>query len=120
MNSRQMNRYRTLLVNRMNESLNLGNEEGLKKIYDATEHLPDVSDFASLETLREVTYIITGKRKQSVREIQDALTRIEKGSFGRCEACGHQISEKRLLVYPATNLCIRCKKRREKEHNTAA
>jgi DnaK suppressor protein len=41
-------------------------------------------------------------------ETQAALTRIEHGSFGRCDGCGRAIGRQRLLALPAARLCIEC------------
>ena len=41
------------------------------------------------------------------------LERLEKGTFGICDACGEEISEKRLRARPVTTSCIDCKKKQE-------
>ena len=40
---------------------------------------------------------------------------IEDGSYGICESCNEEISEKRLKARPVTTLCIACKKKQEDE-----
>jgi DnaK suppressor protein len=42
-------------------------------------------------------------------KIEEALERVEDGSFGVCEACGEEIGIKRLEARPVTTLCIDCK-----------
>jgi RNA polymerase-binding transcription factor DksA len=41
-------------------------------------------------------------------EIDDALARIEQGTFGRCENCHQEISRERLEAMPYARSCIRC------------
>jgi DnaK suppressor protein len=41
-------------------------------------------------------------------EVNDALARIEQGTFGRCENCGQEISRERLKALPYARYCIRC------------
>lgn len=41
-------------------------------------------------------------------EINDALARIEQGTFGRCENCRREIPKERLEAVPYTRYCIRC------------
>jgi RNA polymerase-binding transcription factor DksA len=41
-------------------------------------------------------------------EINDALARIEQGTFGRCENCHRRISKERLDALPYARYCIRC------------
>lgn len=42
------------------------------------------------------------------REVQAALSRLERGVYGACERCGEPIEEKRLSALPATRYCIGC------------
>jgi len=46
--------------------------------------------------------------------MQEALGRIEDGTFGICDRCSGPISEKRLIARPVTTLCIDCKTKEEK------
>lgn len=46
------------------------------------------------------------------KEIEDALGRIEKDSFGKCEFCGQDISGERLEALPYSRLCIACEERK--------
>lgn len=47
-------------------------------------------------------------------EIEDALTRIKKGTYGKCVSCGKTIDEGRLKIKPTALFCVSCEKRREK------
>lgn len=42
-------------------------------------------------------------------EVQAALVRIDKGTYGKCEGCGKDIPPERLEAIPAANLCVVCK-----------
>ena len=48
-------------------------------------------------------------------KIQEAMKRIENGTFGICDGCGGEIEEKRLIARPVTALCIDCKTVAEEE-----
>ncbi len=50
-----------------------------------------------------------------IKEIEDALQRIEDGSYGACRFCGKSIREERLEIVPAAKLCIDCEKDKEKD-----
>jgi RNA polymerase-binding protein DksA len=43
-----------------------------------------------------------------VHEIDDALAKLDEGTYGRCESCGGEIGEARLEAMPAARLCITC------------
>jgi DnaK suppressor protein len=50
-------------------------------------------------------------------QIDEALKRIDEGSFGECERCDEPISEARLKANPSTTLCIDCKAELESEEH---
>jgi len=45
-----------------------------------------------------------------VSAIDDALEKIEKGTYGKCDVCGREISRERLEAVPYTTLCLECKR----------
>lgn len=45
-----------------------------------------------------------------LRDVALALEKIERGNYGKCEKCGKEIEEERLLAYPEAKLCIECNK----------
>lgn len=45
----------------------------------------------------------------NLRDIDNALKRIEDGSYGTCKYCGHPINPKRLLARPVASACVDCK-----------
>lgn len=47
--------------------------------------------------------------ESQLRDIDQALTRMKKGDYGRCEQCGKEISLRRLQAFPAARTCGRCK-----------
>ena len=61
---------------------------------------------------REILYI---------KKVDEALARIEEGTFGECDACGEDIALRRLEARPTATLCVGCKEEQErKEVLTAA
>jgi RNA polymerase-binding protein DksA len=48
------------------------------------------------------------KEDKLLDEVNDALDRIEEGTFGRCENCGQEISRERLKALPYARYCIGC------------
>lgn len=51
--------------------------------------------------------------QRRLRLINDALRRIDKGTYGRCERCGEEIDPARLEILPYATLCIKCKQESE-------
>jgi RNA polymerase-binding transcription factor DksA len=48
-----------------------------------------------------------------LREVEDALDRMARGTFGLCEACGRPIARERLRALPRARLCVRCQARED-------
>ena len=78
------------------------------------DDLPDEMDLASSEYLQSFQFRLRGREKIFLKKIEDALARIESGTFGLCESCDEPISVKRLEARPETTLCIRCKEDQER------
>ena len=52
------------------------------------------------------------------KKIEDALARIEDGTFGICEECDGEISIGRLKARPTATMCIKCKENEEREESS--
>ena len=113
MKPREVNFFRRLLRRRIEDLLSEAGKtvEGM----DEEESLPDPTDRASLEANRNFTLRIRDRERKFILKIQEALSRLDKGEFGICEACGEKISIARLKVRPVTTLCIDCKLSQEVE-----
>ena len=77
------------------------------------ETFPDPTDRASLETDRNFLLRVKDRERKLIAKIHEALQRINDGTYGICEICGEEISEKRLEARPVTTSCIRCKEEEE-------
>jgi DnaK suppressor protein len=77
--------------------------------HDTNGDFPDPTDRASLESDRNFLLRIKDRERKLIKKVQEALGRIEDGTFGICDSCGRPISEKRLIARPMTTLCIECK-----------
>ena len=80
----------------------------------------DVCDIASSERERELRLRLSERERGKLRAIEDALDRIEEGSFGVCEECGAKIPIGRLKVMPFTTVCVPCKSREEQQRKLYA
>ena len=79
-----------------------------------TDDLPDEIDLASSEYTQSMVFRLRDREKFLLKKIDDALSRIESGTYGICEICEEDISLKRLEARPVTTMCIRCKEEQEK------
>jgi RNA polymerase-binding protein DksA len=65
---------------------------------------------------REMELSIASGENERLRMIEEALERIEEGTFGKCVTCGNDISVERLEAIPYTRLCIECARESEKKY----
>lgn len=79
------------------------------------ENYADLGDQASAESDRNLILRLRGREQRLLKKIDEALKRIEDGTFGICETCGEKIALKRLQARPVTTLCIDCKTAQEEE-----
>ncbi len=105
--------FRPLLLTRINELLG-GAEKTVAEMTDEQENFPDPNDRASLEADRNFELRIRDRERKLIAKMQEAIKRIDDGTFGICDACGGPISEKRLTARPVTTQCIDCKTKEEK------
>jgi RNA polymerase-binding transcription factor len=75
----------------------------------------DTYDLASEERDREISFILTDRDRGKLQAIEDALDRVEDGSYGICESCEAEIAQGRLQAMPFTRLCVQCQADRETE-----
>jgi len=77
------------------------------------ESARDVGDQALMDLERELGISLMEMRNRRRQSIDEALTRLHEGTYGRCADCGVEISEKRLQAVPFATLCVECQSREE-------
>ena len=81
----------------------------------ATSDIGDVVDQAGDERDRELSLLLTGRDKEKLQAINEALEKLNEGSYGTCEECGEKIGPGRLKVMPLAKFCVSCQSKSEKE-----
>lgn len=74
---------------------------------------PDSADLAQELTEQDVAVSLMGSALGTVAQIEEALDRIDEGSYGICEECGVTIPAERLEAVPYATHCVRCAARLE-------
>ena len=104
----QLGEMKTKLLSELDSELRAGREankdEGM-----------DTYDLASEERDREINFILSDRERVKIKQVDDALGRLDDGSYGVCESCGLEIAEERLQALPFTRLCRDCQQEQEKE-----
>ena len=69
---------------------------------------PNFADTSQVTAERGEAEVLGNELQETLDSIDDALDRLEAGTYGRCERCGNEISEERLSAMPFARLCITC------------
>jgi DnaK suppressor protein len=85
----------------------------LTTVRDAEEQ--SVHDF-----VQDVELALMEMKSETLKKIDEALQRLEEGTFGTCAECGTEISEARLRAVPFAVLCITCQEQREEAEEPRA
>ena len=81
---------------------------------DEAANPPDPNDRATLESEFALELRTRDRERKLIRKIDEALSRIEDGSYGYCIETGEPIGVKRLEARPVATLCIEAQERRER------
>lgn len=119
MKKRDMKKFENLLTveqDRLTKGIRTIGDDTLQAA--ANERGSDFSSFAEAGTDnndRETALRLAGGESQMLRDVQDALKRIDDGTYGVCIGCEELIPVKRLEVFPAAKRCVNCKTQLEKD-----
>ena len=109
----QLTRYRTQLEEQLS-ALTLHGAATVHEMADGGEELPDPNDRATRESELDGALRMRDRDRKLIAKIQQALGRIDAGTFGMCLSCGEPIDPDRLSARPVTELCIDCKREAER------
>ena len=68
----------------------------------------ELEESAQKDRMTRLESRLTERGQTLLRQIDDALERIDVGTFGECERCGNDIGQGRLKAMPTAALCIDC------------
>jgi len=122
MTKQELARFKKLLLAKREEILN---DLGKLKDQEMTSTLKDASgensaysfhmaDVGTDNMEREKTFYFATQEGRFLYHIEQAIERIEKGTYGLCQECGQPIGKERLDAVPHARLCITCKSNEEK------
>ncbi|MDO4569406.1 MAG: TraR/DksA C4-type zinc finger protein [Planctomycetia bacterium] len=72
-----------------------------------------MADVGSDNFEREFTLQLMQSGHATLQQINNALRRIEDGTYDVCEVCGAKIPKKRLQAVPYTSMCVKCAEKEE-------
>lgn len=93
------------------DTLKKSQKEASGDISGYTYHMADV---ATDTYDREFSLGLASNERKLLYELDDALKKIEEGTFGVCEECKSPIAKTRLKAVPYARLCVKCQEKKEK------
>jgi RNA polymerase-binding protein DksA len=117
----EMESFRKTLVSlraRLRGDLDQMTDEALRRTQpESSGNLSNVplhmADVGTENYDQEFTLGLIENEQTTLEQVQAALSRIEAGTFGRCQECGEPIAKQRLQALPYTKHCIQCARKLE-------
>jgi DnaK suppressor protein len=117
MNPMQLEYFRQMLLNWRSELIQEAGET-LNNLNSGNLQQPDMADRASLETDHQIELRTRDRERKLIIKIDEALLRIENGTYGFCEDTDEPIGLKRLMARPIAVLSLEAQERHERQERT--
>lgn len=122
-NKKELAEFKKLILKRKEEILEdiqHISEDTLKKSQkeasgDISGYTYHMADVATDTYDREFSLSIASNDRKALYEFDDAIKKIEEGTFGICEECKSLIAKGRLKAVPYARLCVKCQQIKEKK-----
>jgi DnaK suppressor protein len=106
-----MEAYKDALLRKRGEILEAGGVKPLQTTMENNTRQGDLADQASGNNEVHIQLKLKQTDAKILQAIEEALGRLEKGTYGVCRDCGEEIAEPRLKAIPWTRVCISCKEK---------
>src|SRR5829696_4855768 len=103
--------FKDALLRKRTELLGTGGIKPLQASMDNNTRQGDMADQASGNNEVHIALKLKQTDAKILQAIEEALWRIEKGTYGQCRDCGEPIAPARLNAIPWTRVCITCKEK---------
>ena len=116
MDKAKTEKFKTLLLTAKMKIMNGGILRSTEDLTVSSDDLSDEADLATSVINQQVTFNMRQRELVKLKAIDEALYRIEQGSYGHCEECEEAIGDKRLENQAWTTLCITHAEELEREN----
>jgi DnaK suppressor protein len=103
--------YKAALLRKRDELLGNGGMKPLHATMEGNTRQGDMADQASGNNEVHIQLKLKQTDAKILQAIEEALARMEKGTYGVCRDCGEPIARPRLNAIPWTRSCISCKEK---------
>jgi DnaK suppressor protein len=106
--------YKKRLLTKQDELLRLVSKSEADGRQVDEEVTQDIADKAANSYAKEFLFHQSDDHRRILQLVNEALGRIEDGSFGKCVVCQEEVQVKRLDAVPWARHCIECQEKQEK------
>jgi len=103
--------YKEMLLRKRGEILAEGSSKQITASMDTNTRQGDLADQATGNNEVHIQLKLKQTDAKILRAIEEALGRIDRGTYGVCRDCGEPIAEARLRAIPWARVCITCKEK---------
>lgn len=107
MDAQKLNHFRSLLLKQRKEIESLHADQTSER-EDTVDDVEDEGDFSHADADKDVAFNLGERETHQLQEIDDALRRIDDGTYGTCMRCGKPIDEERLEAVPTARYHADC------------
>jgi RNA polymerase-binding protein DksA len=115
MEAAELTRYRELLLEQKEalrkQLTEMGADPDQENTVDGLDFDFGFADSAQSTAERNKVLAVIERLRENLQDVDIALAKIEKGTYGVCERCGEPINPERLEAIPYARLCVKCKQK---------
>jgi len=108
MDANRLEHFRKLLLEQLRQHDDNVRGEQANALESIDDGVKDSVDMSLQDVNQELTLRRGERESQAVAEIDEALRRIDEGTYGQCERCGKPIDERRLEAMPTARYDAQC------------
>jgi len=107
MDKQKLDYFRNLLLEQRRQATEAMRSDRARAL-ESDDGVIDIGEMSELDLNRSTALNLGGRQMKLIEEIDDALLRIEDGTYGQCERCGKPINERRLEAVPSAKYDAEC------------
>lgn len=110
----KLEKFKQRLIAKRKELLSEVRGSNVGSIETNTDGIQDIADQATSAYTKEFLLSIGDAERRMLKQVDEALNKIQQETYGLCETCGEMINERRLEALPFARLCITCQEEEER------
>ncbi len=108
MNKERLDHFRTVLLDQLRQHTAHVREDTAAALDPNDDGVKDSVDMSLMDHNRELAFRLGERESRMIAEIDQALLRIDEGTYGECARCGQPIDERRLQAVPTARYDAAC------------